>query len=65
MLLRLKIDLEAFMGSVGKMKKNLNTIMQLRSLWVDEENPFAQAYRTLTMEYLRKHCLPYIFNSRV
>lgn len=39
--------------------------MQLRSLWLEEENPFAKAYRMLSMEYLRKHCLPYIFNSRV
>lgn len=53
------------MKTLEKAKRTLNTIRQLRSLWLDEENPFAKAYRVFTIEYLRKHSLSYIFNSRV
>jgi len=38
---------------------------KLRSLWIDAENPFARVFRIISKEYLRKHCLGYIFNSRV
>jgi hypothetical protein len=47
------------------MRGSLNSISQLRGLWTEEENRFAKAYRILSMEYLRKHSLGYIFNSRV
>lgn len=65
MLARLRIDPQSFLASLSRAKASLNTIEQLRSLWLDARNPHARAYRVLSMEYLRKHCLPYIFNSRV
>jgi hypothetical protein len=37
----------------------------LQWLWSGTDNPFARAYRILSSEYLRKHSLGYIFNSRV
>jgi hypothetical protein len=53
------------MESLQQAKGNINTILQLRSLWLEGESLYAQAYRIFTAEYLRKHSLPYIFNSRV
>ena len=65
MLARLGVDHSSFIDSLTQVKGNLNTINQLRSLWLSSHNPHAKAYRVFSMEYLRKHCLPYIFNSRV
>jgi hypothetical protein len=52
------------MRSVNMMKRKLKSIQQLKSLWL-EENPFCKAYRIISIEYLRRHSLKYIFNSRV
>jgi hypothetical protein len=44
-------------------KKGLNRIEDLRQLWLD--NPFSKEVRVMTQIFLRKHCLPWIFNSRI
>lgn len=54
-----------FMATIRLKKRKVNSIADLRSLWLDEENPFAQATRILSSIFLKKHSLPYIFNSRV
>lgn len=46
-------------------KGKINTIADLRSLWVDEKNPFAKSMRIISIEYLRKYSWGHIFNSRV
>lgn len=61
----LGLDYAGFMRNLRSLRANLNTISQLRAMWMEEENEFARAYRVLSLEYLRKHSLPYIFNSRV
>lgn len=43
----------------------VNSIAQLQWLWGGVDNRFAKAFRILSLEYLRKHSLSYIFNSRV
>lgn len=62
---RLGINSDEFFDALKELRYNLNTISQLRSIWIDEENRYAKAYRILSLEYLRKHSLSYIFNSRV
>lgn len=59
------VDPEEFAASLASIQDSLKSISQLRSLWTDSENKFAKVYRILSMEYLRKHSLGYIFNSRV
>ena len=46
-------------------KDKINTICQLRSLWIQQENKFSKSLRILSNFYLRKNHLTYIFNSRV
>lgn len=46
-------------------KGHVHSISELRALWTAEGNPFHQAFRMLSCEYLRKHCLQRTFNSRV
>ena len=43
----------------------MRSIPDLRGLWIDEGNRFAKVYRILSKEYLRKHSLPTIFNSKI
>ena len=50
---------------INSYKDRINTIAELRSLWIEEENEFAKALRILSTIYLRKHSLNHIFNSRV
>lgn len=52
-----------FVYFLEESKKEITTIAQLRSLWVD--NPYEQVLRTLSCHFLRKHSLNYIFNSRI
>jgi hypothetical protein len=37
----------------------------MKSLWLEEDNKFHKAFRILSSQYLRKHSLHHIFNSRV
>lgn len=58
-------DYTGFMATIKMKKRKVNSIADLRSLWLDEENPFAKATRILSGIFLKRHSLPYIFNSRV
>lgn len=53
------------MVTIRLKKRKVNSIADLRSLWVEEENPFAKATRILSGIFLKRHSLCYIFNSRV
>lgn len=44
-------------------RKSIHTISAIRYLW--QQHPFRQAFRMLSCEYLRKHNLSHIFNSRI
>lgn len=46
-------------------KGHIHSISELRSLWTADGNPFNKAFRMLSCEYLRRHCLERTFNSRV
>lgn len=54
-----------FEVSLEYYKDHMSSIADLRNLWLDDYNKFAKVYRILSKEYLRKHSLVYIFNSRV
>lgn len=45
------------------MRKKINTIQDLRDLWINEE--YGKLMRKISEHYLRKRALPYIFNSNV
>jgi len=51
------------MDELSKKKKNINTIANLRDLWVDFK--YSRCMRILSNQFLRKHALQYIFNSRI
>lgn len=52
-----------FIEFMNQFKKEITTISDLRSLWVD--NQYESVIRTLSSIFLRKYSLHYIFNSRV
>lgn len=51
------------MSELAKKKKYINTIANLRDLWV--EFKYARCMRILSNQFLRKYALQYIFNSRI
>lgn len=51
------------MEAVYSFRNHIHTISAIRYLW--QNHPFAKAFRILSCEYLRKHNLQHIFNSRV
>ena len=65
MLRRLIIDHEEFMDSLEFFKEGESSVVQFQGLWRSDGGKIATAYRIMSMEYLRKHCLCHIFNSRV
>jgi hypothetical protein len=46
-------------------KGRIHSISEMRSLWIPEGNPYHQAFRILSSQYLRHHYLERTFNSRV
>lgn len=50
-------DFAGFMRNLRGLRASLNTISQLRAMWMEEENEYARVYRILSLEYLRKHSL--------
>ena len=48
---------------VRQEKKNMKSIANLRELWTN--TIFGKAFRILSNVFFRKHCLSYIFNSKV
>lgn len=58
-------DFGNFINVIRMKKRKVNSIADLRSLWLDSENPFAKATRILSNIFLKKYSMSYIFNSRV
>jgi hypothetical protein len=48
-------------------KRQVNSINYLKAIWgyEDEGNPICKCVRILSFTFLRRHCLSYVFNSRV
>ncbi len=46
---RLDIVYDDFLAEVTHLKTNLNTISQLRSMWTNEENKYAKAFRIISI----------------
>jgi hypothetical protein len=57
------VDYEDFVEELKEKKKVINTIADLRSMWVDYK--YAKCIRLLSNLFLRKYALNYIFNSRI
>ena len=55
------------MINIKRYKKKVNSINYLKSMWgyQDAANPINKCIRIFSYYFLRKHCLAYIFNSRV
>ena len=51
------VELDSYKGGVS-------SICELQQVW-SGKGRISKAFRMLSMEYLRKHCLWHIFNSRV
>ncbi len=58
-----EVDYKELLEELTKLKPKLNTISDLRKLWVDHEQ--AKCLRVISELFLRRHCMHYIFNSRV
>ncbi len=58
-----KFNSNDFTKKLKELKRSINTIADLRNLWVDEQ--YAQSLRILSNLFLRKYSLHYIFNSRI
>lgn len=53
--------------AVKNFKSKINTIHDLREMWGEDDkgDPLKKCIRILSYHFMRKKCLPYIFNSRV
>lgn len=56
---------EEYMECLRGKKRNINSIAELRSLWVEEESPYACLTRKLSVHFLKRSSLKYIFKSRI
>lgn len=52
------------MRAYTKLKGKILTISDLRKLWSAPE-ALSRAFRVISFEYLRRHCLKTVFNSRI
>jgi len=52
------------MRAYTELKGRIHSISDLRALW-SESNPLSSAFRVLSFEYLRRHYLKKVFNSRI
>ena len=52
---------------VKEFKSKINTIHDLREMWGEDakEDKIKKCIRILSYHFMRKKCLPYIFNSRI
>ena len=57
-------DEPAFLAALERSRGRVHSIAELRGLWTREDE-FGVAFRVLSNEYLRRHCLERTFNSRV
>jgi hypothetical protein len=56
-LVKIGEDYDEFMAAPKSLGGHVYTIAQLQWFWSGPNNPFAEAYRILSSEYLRKHSL--------
>ena len=61
----LNIKEEEFQKVFQRFRGKIYTIIELKLLWLEEGNEFDKAFRIISLEYLRKHSLNHVFNSRV
>ena len=54
-----------YVAALKARKKNLNSIADLRALWVTGEFRYAKITRVLSLYFLKRGALRYIFSSRV
>lgn len=59
------LDYAQFILEMRQRRRRINSIADLRALWLEAENRFAEPTRILSLIFLKKHSLPYIFHSRV
>jgi len=59
------IQYEEFISILKEKKKSLNSIAELRNLWTDSNFCYAREMRTLSIYFLKKASLSYIFGSRI
>lgn len=66
-LQRGKLTISDLLLHIKKHKKEVNSINYLKEMWgyQDQSNPILKCIRILSYVFMRKHCLSYIFNSRV
>jgi hypothetical protein len=57
------VNFEELKRELKEIKKNIKTIADLRSLWIDCKH--ARLIRILGNRFLRKRSLAYIFNSKI
>jgi|688.fasta_scaffold402010_1 hypothetical protein len=56
-----------FMMQVRRSKKKINSIEGLKRMWGYDnlDHKIKKCIRILSYEYMRKHCLQHVFNSKV
>lgn len=61
------LSVNDLLKEVKKHKKQVNSINYLKLIWGHQnlEDPIFKCIRSLSYLFMRKHCLEYIFNSRV
>ena len=59
------VSFEELMESLKEKKKGINSIADLRNLWLDDKYPYAKEMRTLSRYFLKRGALSYIFKSRI
>lgn len=59
------VDFQEFMKQTMVLKGKINSISELRSLWIESDNKYAKAFRIISNLYLKRYSLHHIFNSRV
>jgi len=66
-VLRYSLNLSDFLIQIRKMMHRINSIDGLRKMWGSDQldNRMKKCIRILSHEFMRKHCLRYIFYSKV
>ena len=59
------ISYEKFLSSLKEKKKWINSIADLRNLWLDDNFVYAKEMRVLSQYFLKRGALNYIFKSRI
>ena len=60
----LGLNEQEFLLAVERHKGHIHSIAELRELWT-QQDAVGKAFRILSQQYLRKHCLAKTFNSRI